>query len=47
LGGFRTNVTENQLRGAPAFDRSGDDDYPSRDRERVLNDYYGSSYYWE
>jgi sporulation protein YlmC with PRC-barrel domain len=46
LGGFRTNVTEDQLRGAPAFDRSGDD-YPGRNRERVFNDYYGSSYYWE
>jgi hypothetical protein len=48
LNGFRTNVTEDQLRGAPAFGNNGDDDvYPDRSSERTLNDYYGSSYYWE
>lgn len=41
LGGYRTGVTETQLRGAPKY--QGDTDWnwgdPSRNRE--LNDYYG------
>lgn len=47
LAGFRTDITEEQLRGAPAFGRNEEADYADRDRERALNDYYGSSNYWE
>jgi hypothetical protein len=47
LGGFRTDITEDQLRGAPSF-RSGDwDADKDRHNERALFDYYGSTYYWE
>jgi hypothetical protein len=37
LGGYRTDVTENQLRG------TGTD----RNREKQLHDHYGVPYYWE
>src|SRR3981189_2890905 len=41
LGGYRTGVTETQLRGAPKY--RGDTDWNWRDasRNRELNDYYG------
>jgi hypothetical protein len=46
LGGYRTDITEQQLRGAPAFSRDRSYDWSDRDRERELHDYYGASYYW-
>ena len=46
LGGYRTNITEEQLRGAPTFSRDQDYDWTDRDRERGLHDYYGVPYYW-
>ncbi len=46
LGGYRTDITADQLRDAPAFTRERDQDWPDRNRERELNDYYGSPYYW-
>jgi len=44
MGGYRTGLTEPQLREAP---QTKDDDWTSRDRERELHDYYGAVYYWE
>lgn len=46
LGGFRTNVTEQQVRGAPAFYRERDYAWDDRDREREFHDYWGTPYYW-
>lgn len=48
VGGFETDVTKEELEGAPAFARDRDDrkSFLDRDNERELNDYYGSSYYW-
>lgn len=46
LGGYRTDITEDQLRGAPTFYRDRDYDWTDRDRERGLHDYYGADYYW-
>ena len=46
LGGFRTDITEQQLRGAPAFSRDANYDWSDQNRERELHDYYGSPYYW-
>jgi len=47
LGGYRTDITEEQLRGAPDYGRNSDDqNWFDRDRERTLNDYYGSRHYW-
>ena len=47
LGGYRTDITEDQLRKAPAFSRERDFDWSDRDRERELHDYWRSPYYWE
>lgn len=46
LGGYRTDITETQLRGAPAFSRDRDYDWTDRTREQELHDYYGTRYYW-
>ena len=47
LGGYRTDITESQLREAPDFSRDRDYDWSDRDRERELHDYWRSPYYWE
>src|ERR1700736_137165 len=46
LGGYRTDITEQQLRGAPAFSRDRSYDWSDRNRERELHDYYGVPPYW-
>jgi sporulation protein YlmC with PRC-barrel domain len=46
LGGYVTNVTEEQLKGAPDYGRNPDDNWFDRNNERTLNDHYGSQYYW-
>jgi sporulation protein YlmC with PRC-barrel domain len=46
LGGYVTDVTEEQLKGAPDYARNTDDNWFDRNNERALNDYYGSEYYW-
>jgi hypothetical protein len=47
LGGYRTDITEEQLRGAPSFYRDSDDyDWSDRERERELHDYWRTPYYW-
>jgi hypothetical protein len=46
LGGYRTDITEQQLRGAPTFTRDSDWDWSDRSRERQLHDYYRAPYYW-
>lgn len=43
LGGFRTNVTEQQLRDAPEF---SDDAWGDRDWEKRTHEHYGAPYYW-
>jgi PRC-barrel domain len=42
LGGYRTAVTENQLKGAPKFTRSTDWDWSDRSRDRAVYDYYNT-----
>lgn len=46
LGGYRTDISSDQLQGAPALARDNDDDWSDRDRERELHSYYGVSPYW-
>jgi hypothetical protein len=46
LGGYRIDITEQQLRGAPAFSRERSYDWSDRNRERELHDYYGVPPYW-
>jgi len=41
LDGYRTNMTEDELRGAPKSNRNTDWDWSDRSRDRTLNDYYG------
>lgn len=46
LGGYRTEITSEQLKSAPDFYRSDDYQWRDRDRERDLHSYYGVSPYW-
>ena len=46
LSGFRTDITEDQIRGAPNFYRDRDYDWSGRQRERELHDYWKAPYYW-
>ena len=46
LGGYRTDITEEQLRGAPSFSRDLDYDWSDRRREQELHDYWRTPYYW-
>jgi hypothetical protein len=46
LGGYRTDITEEQLRGAPTFYRDPDYAWNDRHRERELHDYWRMPYYW-
>jgi hypothetical protein len=41
LGGYRVGVTEDQLKGAPRYNRNTDWDWTDRSRDRAINDYYG------
>jgi len=47
LGGYRTDITEEQLKGAPTFYRDRDYDWSDRARERELHDYGHTPYYWD
>jgi hypothetical protein len=47
LGGYRTDLTEDQVRGAPAFSRDRNWDWSDRTREQQLHDYYRAPYYWD
>jgi sporulation protein YlmC with PRC-barrel domain len=46
LDAYELNVTENQLRGAPAVASGWDTGIVSRDWERNLHNYYGVDPYW-
>ena len=46
LGGYRTDITEEQLRRAPTLSHDRSFDWNDRARERELHDYYGVPYYW-
>jgi hypothetical protein len=43
LKGYRTDITQEQFRGAPAFSRDQATDWSDRGRDRELRDYYGAS----
>ena len=42
LEGYRTDMTEDQLRGAPRFNRNSDWDWSDRSRDRTTHEYYRS-----
>ena len=39
LGGYRVGITEDQLKGAPKYDRNTDWDWSDRARDRTVYDY--------
>jgi len=41
IGGYRTGVTADQLRGAPKYRKEGDWNWGDPARGRALDDYYG------
>ena len=42
LGGYRVGVTEDQLKGAPKYNRATDWDWSDRARDREVYAYYGT-----
>ncbi len=46
LGGYRTGITESQLKGAPKYGAAEDWDDGNRDRDTSIYDYYGVPPYW-
>jgi PRC-barrel domain protein len=42
LGGYRVDITEDQLKGAPKFNRSTDWNWTDRSRDRTVYDYYST-----
>jgi hypothetical protein len=46
LGGYRVNLTNDQLKGAPKYSDSTDWNW-SRDNDRRVHDYYRATPYWE
>ena len=44
LGGYRVDVTKDQLEGAPKYDN--DDDFWTQENGRRVYDYYGVAPYW-
>ncbi|MBQ0819812.1 PRC-barrel domain-containing protein [Microvirga sp. HBU67558] len=46
LGGYRIQITAEQLRRAPSLSGSRSQDWPDRQSEQDLHDYYQVSYYW-
>jgi hypothetical protein len=45
LGGYRIDVTKEQLQGAPKYAHD-DDSYSAADNGRLVYDYYGVAPYW-
>jgi hypothetical protein len=45
LEGYRVSMTDDQLRGAPRFNRNADWDWSDRSRDRTIHDYYGSPHW--
>jgi sporulation protein YlmC with PRC-barrel domain len=46
LEGYRTHLTQEQLRNAPSLSRDQNRNGPDPDSERQLHDYYQVTYYW-
>ena len=46
LGGYKTDISPEAIKGAPDFYRDGDYQWNDREHERRLHDYYGVSPYW-
>jgi hypothetical protein len=46
LEGYKTDITAEQLKNAPAFSRDRNYDWSDEQSERDLHDYYRVTYYW-
>jgi hypothetical protein len=46
LGGYRTDLTEDEVQHAPSLSQGKDFDWSDARREQQLHDYYGVTYYW-
>ena len=46
LGGYRTDLTVDELQRSPASSRDSEYDWSDRTRERELHDHYRVPYYW-
>ena len=46
LGGYRTNISEQQLKGAPKYSRHESWDWGDRSRDQAIHDYYKVPPYW-
>ncbi len=46
LGGYRIQITAEQLRSAPSLSRARGQDWPDRQSEQELHDHYQVTYYW-
>jgi sporulation protein YlmC with PRC-barrel domain len=46
LGGYRTDISPEAVKGAPDFYRQDEYSWNDRESERKLHDYYGVSPYW-
>ena len=46
LGGYLSDITEQQVQGAPTFYRDPAYEWSDRNRERELHDYWRAPYYW-
>jgi hypothetical protein len=46
LGGYRTDITESELREAPDFSKGDRFADPDREHERTLHDHYRQAPYW-
>nr|WP_114947504.1 PRC-barrel domain-containing protein [Microvirga calopogonii] len=46
LGGYRIQITAEQLRNAPSLSGQHGQDWPDRESEQDLHDYYQVTYYW-
>jgi sporulation protein YlmC with PRC-barrel domain len=46
LGGYRTQITAEQLQHAPSLSGQQGQDWPDRGSEQDLHDYYQVTYYW-
>jgi hypothetical protein len=47
LGGYRVDITEDQLKGAPKFNRNTDWNWSDRSRDRTVYDYYNEPLWYE
>jgi hypothetical protein len=46
LEGYRTDITQEQLKNAPEFSRNQNYDWSDQQSQRDLHDYYEVTYYW-